>query len=182
MSLKLIAYRYSKALIDYSNENKSKPIESDMALILNYIRISKEFKSFLKNPSINNEKKLETLRALFAGKICEESFAFLKLIVEKNREDALEKILTTYFDMLDEKKGIVNAKVFSAYELSEAEIEKIKAKIKEITGKNARIFSEINPDLLGGFLIQINDTVIDSSLKRQLEKIREKFRSKTSLN
>jgi|YNPMSStandDraft_1061717.scaffolds.fasta_scaffold18881_3 F-type H+-transporting ATPase subunit delta len=175
MNLKLIAVRYAKALRKYENENPGKPIQSDMAIILNTIQISKDLKVFLKNPSINNQKKFELLKILFQNKVCEESLFYLKLIVDKNREYALEKILKTYFEMIDEENGIINATIITAYELDEQIIEKIRKKIKIFTGKDPRFQIVVNSKVVGGLLIQIDDKVIDLTLKRQLEKIKYTF-------
>jgi F-type H+-transporting ATPase subunit delta len=99
----------------------------------------------------------------------------LKLIVDKNREYALEKILKTYFEMIDEENGIINATIITAYELDEQIIEKIRKKIKIFTGKDPRFQIVVNSKVVGGLLIQIDDKVIDLTLKRQLEKIKYTF-------
>ena len=83
-----------------------------------------------------------------------------------------------YFQhLLDEKNGIIRGQLQTAYPLNERQLDLLNKQLNRITGKTVVITERVDKELLGGFIVRMQDTVIDSSLKNQLFKLRENLLS-----
>jgi len=107
--------------------------------------------------------------------IGKESLDFLKFIIEKNREDLLESILSKFLELRDQKIGIVNVIVKSAVELTDGQKAKMKENFEKVLNKRIRFSFTIDPSVVGGFVAKVGDTVYDASLKHQLEILKKRF-------
>lgn len=171
-----VSSRYASALMHLAEENNSvDSVSRDMELLFNTIDSSKELKSVLKSPIIKDQQKLDILKEIFSEKISDVSFNFIKFVVDKNRDDMLHSIVKNYLKIRDKKLGLINVVVTSAVNFSEEQILKLKTKIEEITRKKASLSFNIDKSVIGGFLVKIDDTIFDASVKRQLEILRHKF-------
>lgn len=176
MSSYNVSTRYAKALIDTSVEKNSfEQVSNDVQLIFDSLKGSRELRSVLLSPIIKEEKKVAILDEIFKSKISNEIMNFLKFIVEKNREDLLVDILRRYIDLKNEKLGIVEVDVISGYEMTDDQKMKLGAKLEERTGKKVVLNYSLDEDLIGGFKLKLKDTVIDASVKYQLEKLKKSF-------
>lgn len=173
-----IANRYAVALMALAEDKKIvQQVSKDVELIYLALKNSKELRAALASPVIKQEMKDKVLSEVFKSKISHDSMNFIKFVVEKNREDMLYQISGRFLEVLDIKQGIVNAEVSSSNELLDTQKTKIKDKLENLTGKKVRLTFSLDNRLIGGFLIKIDDTVIDASIKRQLELLKESFKS-----
>ena len=171
-----VSSRYASALMQLAEEKNSvDAVSSDMDLVFQTLSSSKELKSVLKSPIIKEQQKLDILSDIFSEKVSSVSFNFIKFIVDKNREDILHSIVRSYIKLRDRKMGFINVEVTSAVDFSDEQVQKLKAKIEEITGKTARFSFKINESVIGGFVVKVDDTIFDASVKRQLELLKNKF-------
>ena len=176
MKNKKTAHRYAHALLGMANDKKSLDrIYSDILHIHAVVAQSPEFKEFLKNPIITASEKKNTFKALFESKLSKETVDFLFTLCTKGREDILDEILDEFLTLRDEQLGIVKADVVSVVDLDSKQIEVLTGKLAAITGKTPQLKFYKDPNLIGGFLVRIGDTVIDGSVKRQLERLRDQF-------
>ncbi len=171
-----ITNRYAKALMNLSIElNKFEPVSADVELIYNTLKNSRDLQVALSSPVISSEKKASILNDLFGDKTDKMTSDFIKLIIEKNREDLLFPITKHYMELRSEKLGIVEAQVYSSVDLPEEQKMKLKNKLEVYTGKKVKINFSLDKSLIGGFLVKVNDTILDASLKHQLEALKENF-------
>lgn len=174
-----VAKRYAQALMDLADELRKLDILSrDLEVIEKIIDKSKEFRLFLRSPVIPNERKKKIIAALFESRVDPIAFQFLLLLVKKNRENVLAEIIKAFYQLRDEKLGIVNVTVKTARTFTQPQEEKLLQYLQEYTGKRVSIRFSIDKSLKGGFIVQIGDTVLDSSIRRQLELLREKLTEK----
>ncbi len=170
------AQRYARAILQLAEEqNIIDRVTADFQLIEKMIKSSRDFVLFLQSPIINAEKKKKIFFTLFKDNIGELTFTFILLLANKNREMIIPAIVSRYNELLDEKLGIVEAKVTSAAPFTNKQTDVIKNKLELITKKKIRIKFKNDPSLLGGFQIRIKDTVWDGSILHQFETLREKF-------
>ena len=135
----------------------------------------------LNHPEVSKIEKLDLLKNIFSGRASDEVLGFLSIIVEKDRQKDIPKIFEFFVDKAKEYKGIGKVKVVSATELSARQKEKLTKRLLETTKYTSfEVDYQINPALLGGLIIRIEDRVLDSSLKTQIEKL-SKGLSKLSL-
>jgi len=171
-----ISSRYASALMQLAEENNAvDSVSRDMELVFNTLDSSKELRSVLKSPIIKEQQKLDILKEIFSKKMSAVSFSFIRFVVDKNRDDMLHSITKNYLKLRDEKLGLINVVVTSAVDLSDEQVSRLKIKIEEITGKKADFSFVIDEAVIGGFLIKIDDTIFDASVKRQLEILKQKF-------
>lgn len=178
----LVGRRYAVALYDIAkSQNKIAEFAKDCAFIDATLKASKPLLNAVKSPIINQEKKTALLRAVFSGKVSKQLEDALALLVQKGRAPIIPDVMKEFQAILDEQSGVMTATVESATPLSEAETQAIAKKLEAFSGKKIRIESKLNPDLIGGFAARVGDTVIDGSVKRQLERLKERFKQ-VSLN
>lgn len=176
MKNKKTAHRFAHALLGMANDkNALERINNDILHIHSIIGQNPDFNSFLKNPVINTQEKKNTFKALFEKSLSTETMEFLFLLCTKGREDILEEIINEFLTLRDEQLGIVKADVISVIDLDKKQIELLTDKLAGLTGKTPQIRFHKDPKLIGGFLVRIGDTVIDGSVRRQLERLREQF-------
>lgn len=176
MKNKKTAHRYAHALLELANEKKSLDrIYEDILYIHNVIGQSEDFRTFLKNPIISHVEKKNTFKALFEKHVSKEVLNFADTLCMKNREDILDEIIEEFISLRNEQLGVIQAEVVSVVDLDSKQIETLTGKLTAMTGKRPQLRFSKDPKLVGGFLVRIGDTVIDGSVRRQLEKLREQF-------
>jgi F-type H+-transporting ATPase subunit delta len=168
--------RYAKALLMRASEKKmTEQIFENLSTIQTVIEQSPEFRNFLVNPIVKETEKQSVFKALFENQISREVLEFLNVLCAKGRENFLPDIIDAFMEMRREQMGVIQAEVVSVVDLNSAQVEDLKNKLKTLTGKMPELRFRKDPALIGGFLVRYGDTVIDGSVKRQLEKLREQF-------
>ncbi|MBI3195760.1 MAG: F0F1 ATP synthase subunit delta [Ignavibacteriae bacterium] len=172
------AYRYALALLGVAEETKQlDAVSNDFIMMDSVINQTREFLLFLKSPIINKEKKKRVLDEVFKGNVSQTTSLFLRLMTTKNRENILPEIIHQFNKLRDERLGILNTEVRSAVVLSKEQQQAIIEQMKKRTGKSIRLKMKQDPSVIGGFMIQYEDTVVDGSVRRQLEVLAERFAS-----
>ena len=180
---KKISRRYSSALYETAIEqNVSDKIRNDLLLLKNTIDDSKDMRLFLKSPIINSVKKRETFNLIFKDKVNELTIKLFDLLVEKNREFMFYDIITDFLNLLNEKEKIIEIKVKTAIEIEDYEKKNIINRLKDYTGKNIEASYVVDPSIKGGFVAQFEDTIIDASIKHQLELLHEQLKKGSFIN
>lgn len=169
------ALRYAKAILDVSNaNNQAEVVNGDMKQIFDTISENNELKTFLENPTIKGEKKVAALKEIFttASNDTQKLFA---LLLQNNRIELLATIASQYNTLYDELKGKQIAYITTATPLTPEMESKVMAKVKELSSKEVKIVNEIDPSIIGGFIITINDQQYNASLSNQLTKLKREF-------
>lgn len=177
MSVSQVASRYAKSLLDLAVEQgKTEIVKADMANFHEALK-SRELVLLLKSPIIYPDKKLACLKAIFEGKIDALTLAFFNLSVKKGRESLLIDIAEEFNIQYNTKFNIALVKVTSATALDASTTEIILNKVKSMIGDNKTIQLEtkINPALIGGFIIEFNGNLYDSSVAYQMNKLKHSF-------
>lgn len=168
------ASRYSKALLSLSLEqNAIEEVYADMQAISNACNDSDELRVLLNSPVVKADKKEEILLEIFKG-MHSLTELFVKILVRKRREGLLHGIAAHYIEDYKKHKNILTAELRTTYPMDKELRDTIKAKIKGNFSK-VEINETIDPDLIGGFILRIDDQQIDTSLRSKLEEIRQEF-------
>ncbi|MCX6173206.1 MAG: ATP synthase F1 subunit delta [Ignavibacteriales bacterium] len=176
MSVYRISYRYANSLMQLAEEKMIfKKVSDDAELIFNTLNSSKELRSVLKSPVVKLNDKKSLLQKIFEKKISNETASFINFVVEKNREDILFDIFKEFIALADKKNGIVKARVVSPFDLNDQSKQKMIDDLSKKTNKKVSANYNIDTDLIGGFIVRIEDTVYDASVKHQLSLLRKKF-------
>ncbi|MBX3007414.1 MAG: ATP synthase F1 subunit delta [Melioribacteraceae bacterium] len=183
MSVYRISYRYANSLFQLAVEKKIfDKVSQDVTLCFKTLIQSKELRAVLKSPVIKTTDKKSILTQVFKGKVSHDLLTFLEFVIDKGREDILFEILKEFLVLCDKKNGVVRARVSSAIELSENAKKEILSKFSVKTNKNIEADFIVNESLIGGFTININDTIYDASIKQQLRNLKKKFSEEVSIS
>lgn len=180
MSGSRAAVRYAKAILSFALEqSKEVEVNNDMLLITNTIVDSKDLQLLLSSPVIKSEIKKATIKEVFASKVSSLTTGLVDLLIDNKRVSILEDVAEKYTILFDKLKGIEVAKVTTAIPLTEDLNVQILNKVKKITGKEATIENEVNPDIIGGFILRIGDVQYDASVANKLQGLRRQFESES---
>jgi F-type H+-transporting ATPase subunit delta len=169
-----ISARYAKALYEYAAENKKeKEIYERMKFISDVFFLVPELTRELDNPRITSEKKKELLLTAAGSDVPVEFVHFVDLIIERKRESYLHFMSMVYQDIYRKIKGIVTGKLTTAQSVDPLLEKQIKKLVSEKTNDSEVDFiSNTNPDIIGGFVLQIGTFQLDASLHTQLKTIK----------
>ncbi|HQE12858.1 MAG TPA: ATP synthase F1 subunit delta [Flavipsychrobacter sp.] len=172
-----LASRYAKSLLDLANEQNSlETTLADITLLDTISRGNRDFENMLRSPIVNADKKLQILAAVFGTRISALTNAFIKLLVTKGREANLPEIATAFIRQYKELKNIKTIKLTTATPVNDSVkttiLNKVKASLK---GSEVEINEKIDPSIIGGFVLEMDDKLFDASIKRDLNDVKNQF-------
>jgi F-type H+-transporting ATPase subunit delta len=172
-----LAGRYAKSLIDLSIEkNQLEAVHKDMLYLQEVCKGSGEFVNVLRSPVITSDKKHKIIAAVTQGNIGEITALFNRLLINKHREDNLPEISAAFIAQYNSLKSIHKIKLTTAEPLSEEMKQSILAKIRKETAlQNIELEVEVKPDIVGGFILEFNNNLVDASIIRDLNDIKKQF-------
>ncbi len=171
-----IAKRYAKAVFELAVENRDvEAIETDFRSISAMLDQEDAFKAFLENPLINEHKKYGIVKEMFKDRLEPLTYNFLLLVTEKKRIDLLPAIIDVFYRLVLNYRNTVEGELVSAVALNETQVGKIKTNIETMIGKSVLLKEDVDTSIIGGFVVRVEDLVIDNSIRYQLEKLREKL-------
>ncbi|MBP5305956.1 MAG: ATP synthase F1 subunit delta [Lachnospiraceae bacterium] len=167
---KLISKTYGDALFELAlEEDRIDDYVAEVEAMLEIFRDNPELSKLLNHPKISKEEKITVVGQIFEGRISKELLGLINMIVEKDRNNAMEDIFSYFIDRVKEYKNIGVAKVTSAIELSDAQKSQVEKRLLETTGYvKFEISYDVDKDLIGGMVIRIGDRVVDSSIRTRL--------------
>jgi F-type H+-transporting ATPase subunit delta len=127
---------------------------------------------FLGSPAVGKKAKAAALAPALEGQTSDLLRGLIGVLARNNRLDLLRGIAGAYRHLLDERAGRVPVKVTAAVELSDAQRAAISASLKNILDQEPVLDVRVDPDLLGGLVVQVGDTVIDTSVRTRLQSLR----------
>ncbi len=172
MSAFRVASRYAKSLLDLCKEKGLvEEVSNDMVLIDSACEQNRELILVLRSPIINQDKKIKILKAIFGNKVNKVTRLFMTLIISKGRAEVLHEITREFHKQYLEFKGIQKANVITTFKLDDRLKNEFKKIIKSLTNKDPDLYEEVSKDIIGGYILNIDDRRIDSSVKSKLKKI-----------
>lgn len=172
-----LASRYAKSLLDLAVEQKSVPATlQDVQLIDATLRGSREFAAVLKSPVIKADQKNAVIDAVLGTKMSPLTRAFVKLLTTKGREGTLGEMASAFMEQYRVMNHISQVKLVTASPVSEQFKETIRQKVAAaMPGQSIELTTEIRPELIGGFVLEMGDKLVDASIKRDLNDVRKQF-------
>lgn len=164
-------------MFELSLEEKKEEILFDEAkTFLEVIRKDDELIKFMKHPKIGKEEKIKTGKAIFDKEFSKEFAGFLMILVQKDRFSEVEKTLEYFIGRMKQHKKIGVAYVSTAKALSDAQKEKISARLLKTTDfETFEMNYTVDESLLGGMVIRVGDRVVDTSIKNKLKSLSQQL-------
>ena len=177
MSVTRIATRYAKSLIELAiSQSKLEQVSADIST-LQGAAANREFYLFLKSPIIHADKKMAVLNTLFKEKMDALTLAYLSLLVNKGREMYLPEIAAEFAIQYKALKHITSVTVTSAVALSDAVLNGLRQQLlaSGVTTENLDIITKVDPDLIGGFVLEFDNKRYDASIANKLAELKSDF-------
>ncbi len=171
-----VAVVYAESLLTLGQEQDSLELFRE-----EFSEVQRVFAEFPKltdiysSPQMNKKEKLSLVEKVFKGRINKNVLNFLKILIQKDRTSILDEIIYEYNGLLDKLQNKIHVYVKTAVPLEKAAISQLEKSLSSSSGMSPVIHNEVNSSILGGLIIQINDTVADKSVARELELLREKI-------
>lgn len=171
-----VANRYAKALFDLSIELKQmEKARADMELLYSVCMQNREFVLMLKSPVIKESKKQAILTGIFANKISDLTFKFLKVITHNRREEIIMEIAEQFIKIYKEHMNILPTTLTSAVDLDAETRDKIVKLLGERAHAKIELTEKVDEEIIGGFILEFEDKQYDASTLRQIINLRKEF-------
>jgi F-type H+-transporting ATPase subunit delta len=169
-----ITVRYAKALFALAKEkNQFDRFKTDMELVLSVVQSSPDFILLLESPVVKTSQKAKSIRTIFQDKISGISLRFLEMIVENKREIHIPGICRNFLEFIRSEQGIRTAVVTSSGPLNKETVEQLKSLLENSYKARVEMKEKVNENLLGGFILRVDDQQYDASIATQLRKVKE---------
>ena len=171
------ASRYSLALYELATEaNELSEVEVHSESIINLILSSEDFNSLIKDPTNTKEDQLNALSKISEQyKLNELLSKFLSFLIAKRRLFYVDKILKNFAETCSIKRGELKAELTSAKNLTESEVNSIKEELTKNFSSKIKLNYKHDTSLIGGLIVQVGSTMIDTSIKNKLQQIENRM-------
>ena len=171
------ANRYSLALYELASEaNVITKVEENSNSFLELISNSKDFRNLIKDPTLSQEILKNVMNKISENFNLETLFKnFLNFLILKRRFFYIQQILISFNEICSEKKGELKAEIKSAKDLSQQEIYKITEELSNTFKSKIKLNYNHDKSLIGGLVVQVGSTMIDTSIKNKLQQIENRM-------
>ncbi len=174
-----ISVRYAKALLESALDKKNlDAVYQDMIQLYQVCRQVSEFELILNNPVVRQSKKKEMIRLVFSGKVTDLTLSFVEMIVQNRREMYIQDITRRFLDDYKRHKKITTVILTTVISLDQQLKERIIQLVRNSYHTTVELEEKQNEQLIGGFIIRIDDKMMDASVAKQLRNMRKKLISK----
>ena len=168
---------YGRALFLLAKETGlTEEIKCDLTAAVKAMETAPEYTKILDTPAIAKEEKLKLSSDAFGG-LSEYVVNVIKMLSEKHSVKTLPDVLKTYIALYNEDMGIEEVEAVTAAPMSESQLEAMKAKLEQMTGKTVIIKNTVDASILGGVKLRYEGKQIDASVKTRLDGFAEALRN-----
>ncbi len=167
----LAAKRYAQAAFDLAKSMGTVDQWADDLGLTAVVMGDPEINGLLGSTRMPQPAKHRLLEQTLIG-VSPLALNFANLLVSKGRSEIIGHVLEEYQRLLEEEKGIAHAVVTTAVPLSDEDRAAVTQKLSDITGQQVSVNTKVNPDIIGGLVARIGDTLIDGSVRSRLESLR----------
>ncbi|HUJ09026.1 MAG TPA: ATP synthase F1 subunit delta [Verrucomicrobiae bacterium] len=165
---------YAQALLDMAQAEDVLPrIEEESFRLSGLLKSNPNLLEFLKDPNVTREGKRHALSELFQGRLHSLVLNLFIILSDNDRTNRLPQIIEEFISLAAASRQQVTGEIISAIELDEATLGRLAAELSRITGKHVQLLQKVDPSILGGAIIKVGEQIIDASLRRKLEQIKE---------
>ena len=173
-----VASRYARALVEVVLEQHidGNAAREQLRAMVGAVHESLELRRVWESPAVLPEQKRAVLDGIAAQIGAVKPIRnFMAIIIDHRRLGMLDDIVRVFETELDTQLGFAEVQVSSARPLSAEEQRELETRVERMTGKKIRASYVSNPELLGGLLVRVGDTIYDGSVRGQLEKMRQQL-------
>jgi F-type H+-transporting ATPase subunit delta len=177
-----VAHIYAEALLDAADKRQqtAEVLEQLEELVRDVLNRDAAFTVFLATAVVGRDRKREALRRAFEGKVNEVLYNFLLVLNDHDRLGLIREIALALRDLYEQRGGRVKVEVRSAAPLGDDQQERLRQELRDKFGREPVLSIRVDPDLLGGLVVRVDDWIYDGSVRARLEKIRHQLIERSS--
>jgi F-type H+-transporting ATPase subunit delta len=165
---------YAEALLELANERDvAEDTFNELQSLVEYIESDDDFRRFMASFAVDDDDRREVLQRVFTDRVSEMVLNLMLVLNDHNRAGIVPLVFQRFKKLYDEQLNRQDVEVTSAVPLLDEQRTKIEAVVSEFTGKQAVLVEEVDPSLLGGLIVQVDDRQFDGSLRTKLTRMRE---------
>ncbi|WP_346861946.1 ATP synthase F1 subunit delta [uncultured Draconibacterium sp.] len=174
MDQSAITVRYAKAFFSTAKEkNLLDVLKTDIEHVFDICKTSQDFILLLESPIVKTSKKSELLSSIFENKVNKLTMNFLLLIAQNKREVHIPGICRNFLDLTRKDQNIKSAVLTTASEVNSETIKKVEQLLTKELKATIELTTQVNPEILGGLVLRLDDKQYDASVATQLKKIKQ---------
>ena len=172
MDIGVISVRYARALLKSATDAK---IETDVykemqTMAKTYTEVP-QLRQTIDNPMLSKDTKQTLLLTAVGEKPCELTKAFISLVLKEDRENVMQFIANSYVTLYRQQKNVIRGRLITAAAVSPATEQKMRQMVESKTNGTVEFETEVNPDIIGGFILEYDTYRMDASVKSKLNSI-----------
>ena len=171
-----VASRYAQALFEsVKADGRIDDMLEQLSFIGQLLRESPDLQRLLRNPDVDPEDKVHVLARVMPGRWSQQVQAFLRMVVAFGRAECLMEIAEAFRAAVDQDRGQLRVTVRSVRPLPETLLVRLRERLERREGKRVELTTELAPELLGGLQVALDHRLIDGSVRRQLDDLRQQL-------
>lgn len=172
MDLGVISVRYARALLKSAVQTTcEEQVYGDMNTIAKAYAELPRLRRTIDNPMLPLESKKAVLSAAAGEKACPLTLRFIDLVLQQGREEVMQLIASSYITLYRQQKNITHGRLVTAAAVSPATQQKMRQMVEKRTGGTVEFLTEVDPDIIGGFILEYDTYRMDASVQKQLDSI-----------
>ena len=172
MDIGVISVRYARALLKSATDQKLEDaVYQEMQLLAkSYLEVP-QLRQTIDNPMLSKEKKEALLLTAVGSKPSPLTKAFVQLVLKEDREGVMQFIANSYVTLYRQQKNVIRGRLITAAAVSPATEQKMRQMVESKTNGTVEFESQVNPDIIGGFILEYDTYRMDASVKTKLNSI-----------
>ena len=172
MDIGVISVRYARALLKSATDAKIEDaVYTEMQqLAKSYVEVP-QLRFTIDNPMLSKDKKEALLLTAAGQKPSELTKAFVRLVLKEDRESVMQFIANSYVTLYRQQKNVIRGRLITAAQVSPATEQKMRRMVESKTNGTVEFETEVNPDIIGGFILEYDTYRLDASVKSKLNSI-----------
>ena len=172
MDIGVISVRYARALLKSATEAKiEETVYTEMQTLAKSYAEVPQLRQTIDNPMLSKDSKQELLLTAVGKKPSELTKAFISLVLKEDRENVMQFIAHSYVTLYRRQKNVIRGRLITAAAVSPATEQKMRQMVESKTNGTVEFESEVNPDIIGGFILEYDTYRMDASVKTKLNSI-----------
>ena len=172
MDIGVISVRYARALLKSSTDAKIEDsVYKDMQVLAkSYIDVP-ELRFTIDNPMLSKDIKENLLVTAAGSNVCELTKTFISLVLKEGREEIMQFMANSYITLYRKQKNVIRGKLITAAVVSDNTEQKMRQMVESNTNGTVEFETEVEPDIIGGFILEYDTYRMDASVKSKLNGI-----------
>ena len=177
MDIGVISVRYARALLKSATDQKlEEQVYQEMQLLAkSYVDVP-QLRQTIDNPMLSKDKKEALLLTAVGGEPTPLTRAFIALVLKEDREPVMQFIANSYVTLYRQQKNVIRGRLITAARVSAQTEQKMRQMVESKTNGTVEFETEINPDIIGGFILEYDTYRMDASVKAKLNSILNQLR------